>query len=1411
MTRWWVSEHTSRLSRASLVSFLAVLLLYLLTGAVAEAADVGYRDFSYRDANAVQVPSDDKPQSKLWFQDGSWWGLLYSTARHATSIHRLDLSSQTWTDTGTVVDTRPTARGDALWDAQARKLYVVSGTTVVSEYGSPPNPDDVTAGSAQLSRFGYDPLTRTYSLDPGFPVTVHQGSTESITLAKDSTGELWVTYTLVAPDNSNQVYVNHSVGSDTTWATPFVLPTTAAAAHYDDISAIVAFQGDKVGVMWSSQLTRKFYMAVHQDGAPDGSWQTEVAYGGGVGGCSTGCANDHVNLKQLASDGTGRVFAAIKTANRNTGQPFVLLLARDRSGAWSSYPFGAVEDLHTRPMVMVDEQHRELFMFAVSPEVGGTIYYKKTSTDHIAFAPGAGTAFIQSSQDTDISNPTSTKQNLNSATGLVVLASANTHAVYYHNYMSLAGEPSPPPPAPTNLAVSSPTTSADSTLQLAWSDNDATQDGVAIERRTGGGSYSEIARVAGNATSYMDTGLTAGTTYTYRVRGWNSVGNSAYSDDASGTTAQLGPVRTFSPVADAYVDAGNAAKNYGTASNLSVDSSPVQESYLKFNLTGLTGNTVNSAKLRIYVSDNGSVKGGSVAKMSSTSWTETGVTYNTRPPIDGATLSSLGAVSIGAWYELDVTPAVAGDGTISLGLRTSSSDGTHYASREDAAHAPQLVVNVTSGDSTPPETTISSGPSGAVSSSSASFTFSSGEVGSTFECSMDGDALSACTSPQQYPGLAEGPHTFRVRAIDAVGNIDATPASRAWTVDTVAPAAVIASSPPDASSSSSASFDFSADEPNVTFACSLDGSPDASCTAPKQYSGLADGSHRFAVKATDAAGNTGAADQRTWTVDTQAPDTAINTGPQGTATSTSATFTFSSTESGSTFDCKLDGAAFGPCASPTTYSGLSDGPHSVAVRAIDAAGNVDATPDTRNWTVNTAASDTTPPTATLTAPPDARTVGGRVTLSADAADDVAVDHVDFLVNGSVVATDGTAPHSVGWDSTTVPDGAITITARAVDTSANATTSTGRTATVDNAAPDTTIDSGPQGAVASRSAGFGFSTNETGSTFECSLDGSAYQSCTSPQQYSGIADGSHTFRVRATDAAGNVDASPATRTWTVDTAAPNTTITSGPSGTVHSRSATLAFASDEAGSTFECRLDAATWQTCTSPQAYSGLADGSHTVQVRATDAAGNVDASPATSTWTVDPVAFADGFESGSYSAWSAPHTAINGTATVQSSGVPGDGGHYAASITAPDSNSYAYARKTLDAAQPDVTVSGEFDITAEGVSGQEVSVFKLYDPSGVRLVYINRRNVSGTIYVNHGGTNYYTSAKLPLGTWATFKVHVFAAGTAASTIEVSMNGVSIYKTTTASLGTTGIRTIQIGNDKQLPFALYADNIEARI
>ena len=119
----------------------------------------------------------------------------------------------------------------------------------------------------------------------------------------------------------------------------------------------------------------------------------------------------------------------------------------------------------------------------------------------------------------------------------------------------------------------------------------------------------------------------------------------------------------------------------------------------------------------------------------------------------------------------------------------------------------------------------------------------------------------------------------------------------------------------------------------------------------------------------------------------------------------------------------------------------------------------------------------------------------------------------------------------------------------------------------------------------------------------------------------MSDASHTFDVRATDAAGNTDATPASFTWTVDAAAPETTITAQPSDPSNETAPSFSFNSNEGGSTFECQLDGGGWSSCSSPKSYTGLTAGSHTFEVRATDAAGNTDPTPASFTWTIDTAA----------------------------------------------------------------------------------------------------------------------------------------------------------------------------------------------
>jgi hypothetical protein len=246
-----------------------------------------------------------------------------------------------------------------------------------------------------------------------------------------------------------------------------------------------------------------------------------------------------------------------------------------------------------------------------------------------------------------------------------------------------------------------------------------------------------------------------------------------------------------------------------------------------------------------------------------------------------------------------------------------------------------------------------------------------------------------------------------------------------------------------------------------------------------------------------------------------------------------ATLTFHASVAGSTFECRLDGGAFVPCTSPVTYTGLALGGHVFEVRAT-AGGLTDPTPASRSWTVIASPDDTTPPDTSFTQTP--------------------------------------------------------------------------------ASPS------PLPAV------FAFAANETPATFECRLKRSTllpWTACTSPYTFTSLPPAPYTFQVRATDAAGNLETIPATFAWTVaaggDQTPPETTITSGPSDGPSS-TATFTFTS-EPGATFRCRLRAgdvwSAWTVCSTPHVLTGLAPRGYRFQVRAMDAAGNEDPTPAGWSWKV--------------------------------------------------------------------------------------------------------------------------------------------------------------------------------------------------
>ncbi len=241
-----------------------------------------------------------------------------------------------------------------------------------------------------------------------------------------------------------------------------------------------------------------------------------------------------------------------------------------------------------------------------------------------------------------------------------------------------------PPSVPTGLAG---TATSGTSVGLTWN---ASTDNVGVASYTVFRNGSSIGTPT--TTSFTDTGVSPSTTYSYTVNAKDSAGNtSAQSAPVSVTTPASAGNLTFAPVADAYIEQDLATSNFGTGTSVQVDGSPVKRSLLRFTVAGIGTHGVASAKLRLYCVDPSSF-GGEIRSVTGT-WSETAVTWNTSPAFGASTISSLGSVVVGQWYEFNVTQLVAGNGDVTIGMLSTNTNGADYTSREGvAAQRPQLVV-----------------------------------------------------------------------------------------------------------------------------------------------------------------------------------------------------------------------------------------------------------------------------------------------------------------------------------------------------------------------------------------------------------------------------------------------------------------------------------------------------------------------------------------------------------------------------------------------------------------------------------------------------------------------------------------------------------------------------------------------
>lgn len=463
-----------------------------------------------------------------------------------------------------------------------------------------------------------------------------------------------------------------------------------------------------------------------------------------------------------------------------------------------------------------------------------------------------------------------------------------------------------------------------------------------------------------------------------------------------------------------------------------------------------------------------------------------------------------------------------------------------------------------------PETVLESGPAeGSITGATvASFEWTGSDLVTptgelTYSWSLDGAPFSAAQSETTLTltGLGDGTHTFRVRAHDGAGHIDPTPAERTWTIDDTPPVVTIDSGPAAGSAiaMTTAAFAWHAVDDrspadSLTYSWQLDegtASP-FDTTRSASLTGLLESAHTFVVRARDQFGNEGSA-SRTFTVDLTEPNTTLTSGPaEGAAVnSLTVSFAWSGTDAvgGLQYSTRVDEGPWSAFSAATggSFAFGTAGPHAFAVRARDAAGNVDSTPAVRNFSID------------LGAP--------TVDILAGVAEGALLDTniVSFGWTGSDAETprplltfsstlDAIPFPAATADSTRtftgLADGAHTFRVRTHDPAGNLSPEATRSFTVDNLPPSITLLLAPAA---------GSYTTDTTASFEWSLsdlvtadsllqsqwrlDGGAFSpfDTTTSAFLPDLDEGTHTLTIRARDQVGKIAS--ISRSWTVDRVPP----------------------------------------------------------------------------------------------------------------------------------------------------------------------------------------------------------------------------------------------------------------------------------
>lgn len=367
------------------------------------------------------------------------------------------------------------------------------------------------------------------------------------------------------------------------------------------------------------------------------------------------------------------------------------------------------------------------------------------------------------------------------------------------------------------------------------------------------------------------------------------------------------------------------------------------------------------------------------------------------------------------------------------------------------------------------------------------------------------------------------------------------------------------------------------------------------------------------VVVADKAGNVSAPYLYSYVFDKTPPVVKINSQPATLTGSVTASLAFSAMDAVSgvdKFQCSLDQGAFADCASPMNYAGLTAAAHNFRVQAKDKVGNTSA-PIAANWTI-----DTTAPTLAFTQTPTPYSNSATGTFAfTGKKNNQPISVFECRLDTSAFAS-CTSPVNLQ----NLAEGNHSFEVRGTDSLGNVSQPIKYSWLVDLTLPVITFVKVPAPLINTTTAIFQYTASDTPSgvkTLECRLDALAFAACNGATNLTALAEGSHTFQVRAADNAGN--ATTAAKTFTVDLTLPVVQILTGPAPFVKNPVADFTFnATDNSGiAAYECKIDNAPYAACSSPFASSAVDEGGHVFYVRATDKAGNVSL-PANAAWNLD-------------------------------------------------------------------------------------------------------------------------------------------------------------------------------------------------